>query len=104
VKATIDYVSGKGWFLAHAEDDTCVFIPQKAVEYRRYLKINDRVKFDVIPSTREPGQLEGINVKYLGHIIAAQYSTPPPSPSVSRVTETPLNTTDTPKPPSGEKS
>ena len=77
MQGTIDFVSGKGWFFAHADDDTCVFVPQRAVEGRRYLRIDDRIQFDVIPSKKENGQFEATNVKYLGHIIAVQRSAPP---------------------------
>lgn len=72
MQGTIDFVSGKGWFFARCADESCVFIPQRAVENRRYLKVDDRVEFTVIPSTKHSGEFEATNVKYLGHTVARQ--------------------------------
>jgi hypothetical protein len=77
MQAIIDFVSGKGWYFARCDDDSCIFVPQRAVEKRRYLKVADRIEFDVIPSTKQDGQFEAANVKYLGHVIASQRSAPP---------------------------
>jgi cold shock CspA family protein len=71
----ITYISGKGWFFAENTDDhSSIFIHQKDVENRRYLKIDDRISFDVTPSRTQPGEFQAINVKYLGHNIARQTS------------------------------
>jgi cold shock CspA family protein len=72
-EGTITFVSGKGWFFAENDaDHSAVFIHQKDVENRRYLKVDDRVRFDLIPSVTRPGQLQASNVKFLGHTIARQ--------------------------------
>lgn len=71
----VTYVSGKGWFFAeNLTDNTSIFVHQKDVENRRYLKVDDRIAFDVIPSRTEPGEVQAANVKYLGHTVVAQYS------------------------------
>src|SRR6266566_935673 len=73
-EATVTFVSN-GWFFAEdSADHSSIFIHQKEVENQRYLKVNDRVSFDRIPSTKYPGKLQATNVKYLGHTIARQVS------------------------------
>jgi cold shock CspA family protein len=71
----VTFVSNKGWFFAeNSADHSAVYIHQNHVEHARYLKIDDRISFDVVPSTRNPGKTMGTNVKYLGHTIARQIS------------------------------
>ncbi len=84
MQGTIDFVSGKGWYFARCDDDSCVFVPQRAVEKRRYLKVADRIEFDVIPSTMQDGQFEATNVRFLGHTTAIQRSAPPAKTGESR--------------------
>ena len=72
---TITFVSGKGWFFAERDGDSAaIFIHQRDVENRRYLKIDDRVEFDVDTSPRHPDKICAVNVKYIGHIVARQMS------------------------------
>jgi cold shock CspA family protein len=74
-QGTITFVSGKGWFFAENDaDHSAIFVHQKDVENRRYLKVDDRISFDVIPSRSQAGQTQASNVKYLGHTIAVQRS------------------------------
>jgi cold shock CspA family protein len=74
-EAIITFVSSKGFsFGEDSETHSAVYIHQNDVEHRRYLKINDRVSFDLIPSPKYPDRMQATNVKYLGHTIAAQYS------------------------------
>lgn len=64
----VTFVSNKGWFFARCEsDDAGIFIPQKHVENRRYLRLHDRVKFDRIPSAKNPNDLEAVNVVFISH-------------------------------------
>jgi cold shock CspA family protein len=71
----ITFVSGKGWFFAeNLADNSAVFVHQNQVENKRYLKVDDRISFDVVPSTTHPGQTMAANVKFLGHVIARQVS------------------------------
>jgi cold shock CspA family protein len=71
----VSFVSGKGWyFCENLADHSAVFIHQRQVENQRYLKVQDRVSFSLAPNPAHPEKLMAVNVKYLGHIIAAQYS------------------------------
>jgi cold shock CspA family protein len=71
----ITYVSGKGWFWAeNLADHSSIFVHQKDVERRRYLLVEDRISFDIVPSRVQPGEFQAANVKYLGHTIARQTS------------------------------
>jgi len=71
----VTFSSGKGWYFAENLDDhSAVFLHQNNVENSRYLKVDDRVSFDVAPSETHPGKTKAINVKYLGHTIARQVS------------------------------
>lgn len=74
-QGTITFVSGRGWFWAeNTSDHSAVFVHQTQVENSRYLQINDRISFDLAPSTTRPGKTAAINVKYLGHTVARQTS------------------------------
>jgi hypothetical protein len=71
----VSFVSGKGWFFAeNLANQSRVFIPQKNVENQRYLKVGDRVAFEVGPNPLSPDKEQAINVRYLGHVIARQTS------------------------------
>jgi hypothetical protein len=72
MEATVTFVSGKGYFFAKSDDFTSVFIHQRDVLHRRFLQVDDRVSFDLVPSTKHPGEFEASNVKFLGHVIARQ--------------------------------
>ena len=63
----ITFVSGRGWFFCENDaDHSAVFIHQKNVENQRYLKVDDRVEFELTENPRRPGEICGVNVKYLG--------------------------------------
>ena len=69
----ITFVSGKGWFFAeNLADHSCVFVHQNDVENHRYLKVDDHIQFDRAPSSKAPGKINAVNVKYVGHTIARQ--------------------------------
>lgn len=73
----ITYVSGKGWYFARNDaDDTAVFVHANQVEKQRFLRVADRISFDLVPSPLKPGQMMAANVKYLGHTIVRQTSGP----------------------------
>ena len=69
-------VSGDGkrgfWFVETDQTHQSVFVHQKNVKDRRFLRIDDRVRLDIVPSAFKPGQMEGANVEYIGHTIARQ--------------------------------
>ena len=67
----VTYVSNRGWFFARCtSDDAGVFIPQKNVENRRYLRLYDRIKFTRIPSAKNSNDLEAIDVKFISHVVS----------------------------------
>ena len=71
----VSFVSGKGWYFAeNLTDHSAVFIHQTDVENQRYLKAQDRISFSLAPNPNRPGMMKGVGVKYLGHIIARQFS------------------------------
>lgn len=74
-EGSITFVSGKGWFYAeNSTDHSAVFVHQKDVEHQRYLKVDDRISFEIIPSRTHTGKFQAANVRYLGHTIARQTS------------------------------
>lgn len=71
----VSFVSGKGWYFAeNLTNHSATFVHQADVENQRYLKIDDRISFDLAPNPARPGKVKAVNVKYLGHIIARQTS------------------------------
>ena len=72
-QAIVTFVSDHGWFFAERLDDSSrVFVHQNDVENQRYLKVNDRIEFEIGPSRTIPGKTCAVNVRYLGHLIARQ--------------------------------
>lgn len=76
-KGTITFVSGRGWCFAERDDDSSsIFFHQNQVEHQRYLKVDDRIQFEVGPNPKNPNRLCAVNVKYLGHCVARQSGDP----------------------------
>jgi cold shock CspA family protein len=74
-QGTITFVSEKGWFFAKSDsDNSAVFIHQRDVHLRRYLRVDDRVEFDLTPSTKHNGEFQATKVRYIGRLIARQVS------------------------------
>lgn len=77
-KGTITFVSGRGWFFAERDgDSSAIFVHQNQVEHQRYLKVDDRIQFDLGPNPKNPERLCAVNVKYLGHTLARQIGARP---------------------------
>ncbi len=73
--ATVTWSSGRGyWFAETDESHQAIFIHQRHVKGRRVLRVNDRVKCDVVPSDRKPGEYEGQNAEWVGICVARQTS------------------------------
>ena len=65
----ITFESGNGWFFCEDfTDHYRVFVHMRNVIGNRYLHVNDLITFDRIPSTRQPGKFEAINVVYADHV------------------------------------
>lgn len=74
-EGVVTFVSGKGWYFAeNSADHSRIFVHQNDVENFRYLKVDDRIAFDISPNPDRPGKTMAVNVKYLGHTIARQIS------------------------------
>jgi len=72
---TIVSASDRGFWFAEADSThQSIFIHQRNVKGRRFLHVNERVKFDLAPSTTKPGEVEAINVEFVGMTIARQTS------------------------------
>ena len=76
-EGVVTFASGKGYFFAeNLTDHSSIFVHQVDVERQRYLRVGDRISFDVVPSRKTPGKTQAANVRYLGHVIARQTSAP----------------------------
>jgi cold shock CspA family protein len=74
-EGTVTFVSEKGWYFAeNSADHSRTFVHQNEIENLRYLKVGDRIAFDLTPNPARPGKMMAINVRYLGHTIAYQVS------------------------------
>jgi cold shock CspA family protein len=73
MQGTITFSSERGWYFAEKDaDHGAIFVHQNQVENQRYLKVGDRIEFEIGPSTKNPGKIQALNVRYLGHTIARQ--------------------------------
>jgi cold shock CspA family protein len=62
----IKFSSDKGWYFAeNLEDHSAIFISQRDIERERYLKVGDRITFEVAPSPKHAGRFCAVNVKYV---------------------------------------
>jgi cold shock CspA family protein len=70
---TITADSGRGFFWAETDSTSqSVFIHLNQVKDRRQLHPLDRVKFDLEPNPKKPGEMQGVRVEYIGRVIARQ--------------------------------
>jgi cold shock CspA family protein len=70
---TIVSASERGFWFAEADSThQSIFIHQRNVKGRRFLHVNDRVRFDLAPSLIKPGEVEAVNVEVIGHVNGRQ--------------------------------
>ena len=62
------------WFAETDSTHQSVFVHQRNVKGRRFLHLNDRIQFELAPSRIKHGELEAVNVEWLGIVIAQQTS------------------------------
>jgi cold shock CspA family protein len=62
------------WFLECDGTSQTVFCHHSNVANSRYLHVNDRVEFELAPNPRKPGQVQAVNVRFVGRNIARQTS------------------------------
>jgi hypothetical protein len=71
--------SGRGyWFIEQDQTRDCLFVHQRDVVGKKYLRVNDRVRFNRIPNTN-PKYSTGfmaVDVEIIGLTIARQKSAP----------------------------
>jgi cold shock CspA family protein len=68
---------GKGcWFIEQDHTRDCVFVHQRHVVRRKFLHLNDRVKFNLAPNVLKPGEIMAVDVEIIGLMIARQVSGP----------------------------
>jgi hypothetical protein len=74
--ATVVYDSGRGYWFADADSDhERIYIHQRDVIKKRFLKVNDRIRYELYPSDKHPGEVRAVNVEVVGHTIAVQRAT-----------------------------
>ena len=72
MQGIVRFVSSKGWYFAECvSNQSSVFVHQKDVANNRYLRVDDRIEFDLSENPKHPGKMCAINVNYLGHSIAS---------------------------------
>lgn len=77
VTATVVWASGKGYWFAEVDSThESVFIHVRNVKGRRMLRLDDRVRLDIAPNPRIPGETHGVNVEYMGHCVVRQTGEP----------------------------
>jgi hypothetical protein len=58
-----------GWFFCEdLGDHFRVFIHKRNAVGNRYLHSGDIIAFHRVPSTKQPGKFEGINIEYIDHV------------------------------------
>ena len=67
--------SGRGfWFIEQDQTRDCVFVHQNCVVGKKYLRVNDRVRFNLAPNPRKPSEMQAVDVEIIGIIIPRQVS------------------------------
>jgi cold shock CspA family protein len=67
--ATVVWDSGKGFWFADSDlDHERIFIHQRDCVRRRFLKINDRISYELAPSLSMPNEMRAVNVTVIGRV------------------------------------
>lgn len=62
------------WFIEQDQTRDCVFVHQRNVRRNKFLHRNDRVRYNLAPNPRRPGEMEAVDVEIFGVTIARQTS------------------------------
>ena len=66
---TITCDSGRGFFWCEVDSTfQSLFIHQSQVKDRRLFHVNDRVRFDIEPNPRRPGEMQGVRAEWVGFV------------------------------------
>jgi len=70
---TVTTNGGRGfWFIERDHTRDSVFCHQRSVVDRRFLNVNDRVRFNLAPSVTKLGEMQAVDVEIVGLMIARQ--------------------------------
>ena len=69
-----DHVASGCWLIEQDFTRDCVFVHQTNVVRRKFLHINDRVRFHKVPNPRTPGEDMAIDVEIVGITVVRQVS------------------------------
>jgi len=72
---TVIQPAGLGcWLIEQDLTRDCIFAHQRHVKGRKFLHVNDRVHFVLIPNSRRPGNMMADEVEIVGLMVARQVS------------------------------
>ena len=81
---TVTAIGGSGfWFIEQDQTRDNIFVHQRNVVRKKFLHVNDRVRFNLTPSPRIAGEMEAVDVEIIGLTSARQINAPG-NPEVSR--------------------
>lgn len=72
---TVVNAVGRGcWVIEQDATRDCIWVHQRHVARRRFLHVNDRVKFNIISNPRKPDEVMADAVEIVGLMVARQTS------------------------------
>jgi hypothetical protein len=75
--AMVVFYSGKAhWFANPDSDHERIYIHQRDAARKRFLKVDDRIKYELVPSATKPGAMRSVNVEVIAHVIVRQLGAP----------------------------
>jgi hypothetical protein len=68
---------GRGcWLIEQDQTRDCIWVHQRFVIRRKFLRVNDRVRFNIAPNPRRPDEVMATDVEIVGISVARQTSAP----------------------------
>lgn len=75
ITGTVVNAIGAGcWAIEQDQTRDCIFCHQRCVVRRKFLHVNDRVRFNLAPNPRKPGEEMAVDVEIIGLNVARQTS------------------------------
>lgn len=69
--------AGQGcWFIEQDLTRDCVWVHQRYVVGKKFLHLNDRVRYNIAPNHRKIGEVMAVDVEIIGLMITRQVSAP----------------------------
>jgi hypothetical protein len=73
LSGTVVQSAGLGcWLIEQDFTRDCIFVHQRYVKGRKFLHVNDRVRFNLTPNPRKPGEVMADDVEIVGLMITRQ--------------------------------